>query len=60
MCEGSIAKDALGNGNVVATKERFITCAAGGPGTGVERAYNWFAFGCIESITTDGAGHICS
>jgi hypothetical protein len=38
MGEGSIAKDALGHGDVVATKESLITSAASALGTSVERA----------------------
>jgi hypothetical protein len=60
MCEGSVAKDALCHGDVVATKERLITGAASTLGTGVEGAENGFAIGRIESITTDGTGHICN
>ena len=60
MCEGSVAKDALCHGDVVATKERLITGAASALGTGVERAENGFAIGRIEIIKTDGTGHNCN
>jgi hypothetical protein len=59
MCELSVAKHALGNRDVIATKECFIACAASGLGTGVERASNRFASGCIEGIPTNGTGHVC-
>ncbi len=38
MSELSIAKDALGNSDVFATKESLVTGAAGGLGTGMKRA----------------------
>lgn len=60
MCERSVAKDALGHGDVVATEERFITSAASALGTSVERAKNGFAIGRIERIKADGTGHICN
>ena len=60
MCEGSIAKDALGHGDAVATKESFTTSAASALGTSIERAYNGFAIGRIEWVTADGAGHVCN
>jgi hypothetical protein len=58
MCEGSVAKDALCHGDVVATKERLITSAASTLGTGVEGAENGFAIGRIERVKADGTGHI--
>ena len=58
MCEGSIAKHALGHGDVVATKERLVTGAASALGTGVERTYDGFASGRIERVKADGTGHI--
>lgn len=57
MSEGGVAKHALGNGDIVSTKESFITRAAGSLGTDVKRARNGFAFGGIEVIETDRAGH---
>ena len=38
MCKGSIAKDALGYGYAVATKESLVACAASALGTSIERA----------------------
>ena len=57
MSEGGVAKHALGNGDIVSTKESFITGAAGSLGTDVKGATNGFAFGRIEVIETDRAGH---
>lgn len=58
MSEGSIAKHALSNRDVVSTKEGLITGAAGSLGTSVKRAANGLARRGIEAIETYGAGHI--
>lgn len=60
MSEGCVAKHALGNGDIVSTKERFITGAAGSLGADMKRASDGFAFGGIEVIETDRAGHSCN
>jgi hypothetical protein len=57
MSEGGVAKHTLSNRDVISTKESFITGAASSPGTDIKRAANGFAFGCIEVIETDRAGH---
>jgi len=57
MSEGCVAKHTLGNGDIVSTKESFITGAAGSLGTDIKWAANGFAFGGIEVIETDRAGH---
>ncbi len=63
MCELSGAEHALWNGDIIAAEECLVAGAAGTLGTGVNRAANGFACGCIERIKTagaGGAGHICS
>jgi len=57
MSEGGVAKHALGNGDIVSTKESLITSAASSLGTDVKGAANGFAFGGIEIIETNRAGH---
>lgn len=58
MSEGSVAKHALSNRDVVSTKEGLITRAAGSLGTSVKRAGNGLACRRIEVVETDRAGHI--
>ena len=62
MSELSVAEEALGNGDVIATEESLVARAAGGFVTRVERAKNRFARGCIELFEADGTsvGHICN
>jgi len=62
MSELSVAEDALGNGDVIATEGNLVARAASGFGTRVERAKNRFARGCIELFEADGTsvGHICN
>lgn len=60
MCELCVAEHALWNSDVIATKECLVASAAGGLGTGINRAANGFASGGIECIKADGTGHICS
>lgn len=57
MSEGGVAKHTLSNRDIVSTKESFITGAASSLGTDIKGAANGFAFGRIEVIKTDGAGH---
>jgi len=58
MSELSVAEEALGNGDVIATEESLVARSACGFGTRIERAKNRFAKGCIECVKADGTGHI--
>jgi len=57
MSEGGVAKHTLCNRDVISTKESFITGAASSLGTDIKGAANGLAFGSIEVIETDRAGH---
>ena len=54
MGELSAAEEALGNRHIIATEESLVALAAGGLGTGIQRAANGFAIGGIEGVATDG------
>ena len=56
MGELSAAEEALGNRDIITTEEGLVAGAAGGLGTGVQRATNGFAVGGIEAVATDGTG----
>jgi len=56
MSELSGAEEALGNRYIIATEEGLVAGAAGGLGTGIQRAANWFAIGGIEAVKADGTG----
>ena len=58
MSELSVAEDALGNSDIIATEECLIACSACGFSARLNGANDLFAFGSIEVVGTDGAGHI--
>jgi hypothetical protein len=54
MSELSGTEHALRNRHIIATEEGLVAGSAGGLGTGIIGAANWFVIGGIEAFKTDG------